>query len=345
MGRSGVFILVIVLFGTFSFRTSATETLGVLSVEELLLRPLFLLREGQDAEFNLGATSFALGWKMDSNISARVRVGQKELLNIPNRFFERPATEDFGLVEGYGQYVGEYGRIRFGLQPVELGVEGSKGESELYFERPLTYTMGILPLRDLGLRYEVANNGYYSRFMVHNGEGLSNPDGRMWYSASWGWSRSATFDVGVSGYTGTTKPASTAMGDDTLAGVDVNREALWRSGLFYVKWRSMVWRSELEYLYGTVLQGEDKKTDFYSGHVDIIYGANRKWGMGLRYDVLEPNATIKDDDQQKISMAFSLQNETRTSMLLLLLSKLIEEPNTANDELRLIWRLTPSTPN
>ena len=116
----------ITLFGLSVF---AQEKLGVLSVEEVLLRPYFLLQEPQSGEFFLGDSSVVFGWKKSHTLGAIFRIGSQSLLNSSARFSDT-VDDRLGVIEAFGQVTGDYGRLRVGLVPLEYGVEGGWLESE-----------------------------------------------------------------------------------------------------------------------------------------------------------------------------------------------------------------------
>ena len=229
-----------------------TERLGEVEVTDLLLKPYFLLSEPQEGEFKLGDTSVQMTWFMDKNFQSTFRIGPKTLRNTMVHFVDE-ADDSIGIVEGYGQFSSVYGQIRYGLIPVQYGVEGDWQERELFFPRSLLFKSRILPLRDIGAMYSVQHNGYFSSFSVFNGEGDSNPDGRMWYAAKWGWNQEDRLKIGVSGLTGTSKPESTTGLNDPIASVNVENEALWRMGTIYALWTPSQWKTLLEFTMGELV--------------------------------------------------------------------------------------------
>ena len=327
---------------TFIGSLQANEKLGVLGVEEVLLRPYFLVSEGQDAEFGLGESSFAVSWFKNQKIGGIIRLGPMSLRN-PMLHFQDEVSEDVAVVEAFAQVSGDYGRVRMGLIPVEFGVEGRWLESDLHFSRSLFFANRLLPLRDFGLSYQVGNHGFYTRMAVHNGESESqNKDGRMFFTASWGWSNYRNFDIGLSALTGTTKPESTKnVTKDFVGGVDVNSEALWRVADLYIHWYPNDWFFLSEFMFGELEQNE-KITKYNGGHIDFGYQWSPFMATYLRYDHLDPNESQENDLQRKASVAIVFSDKHQTNSLYLIGSKIYEQgSNLHNDEARIVWRLSP----
>lgn len=336
-------LLIILIFINFYFpQLKASEKLGVLVLDDILMRPHFLVREGQETEFGLGETSMAFSWSKDQSLSAKIRLGPESLIN-PMIFLKDEISEQLTMIEAYAQLIGVYGRLRMGLIPLEFGVEGRWRESEIHFSRSLLFEKRIVPLRDYGFSYYVSNKGFYTQMAVHNGEGESrNPDSRMFFTASWGWRNQRNFEVGVSALTGTTKPQSTqAVNNSFLAGANVNVEALWRMAQGFLHWHPNNWFFLMEVLFGE-LEQVGEITKFNTGHIDLGYRWSPFIKIMARYDHLDPHAKIDRDLQRRASLGLMLSDKHQSQALYLIASKNYEQgSNLANDEFRLIWRMTP----
>lgn len=334
-------IILCILFFNFP-SAQAREKLGVLSVEDIFLRPYFLVREGQEAEFGLGETSLALSWFKSQDLGGIVRLGPRELIN-PMIHFSDEVKNELTIIEAFAQLSGLYGRLRMGLIPIEFGIEGVWQESEMSFPRSFIFEKRLVPLRDFGLSYQVGVHGYYTRIAIHNGESESeNKDGRMFYTASWGWSDYKNLDIGISSLTGTTKPLSTqTVTQDSIAGVNVNKMALWRMGQLYIYWHPNEWFFLSEFLFGELEQSE-KVTKFSASHLDLGYRWNPNLKIFVRYDQFDPNESMDKDLLQKSSLALVFSDKYNTNSLYLIATKIYEQGNSINnDEFRLIWSLTP----
>ncbi|MCB0385757.1 MAG: outer membrane beta-barrel protein, partial [Bdellovibrionales bacterium] len=297
------------------------------------------------AEFNLRESLLGFRWSLDHSLGAKIALGSLSLLNVPIHFDAAPSDE-LGIVEAYGEYTAPYGAFRFGLIPLEYGVEGKTREGDLQLPRSLMYSHRVIGLRDYGMRFLTEHKGYYTRMTVHNGEGGENLDGRVWFTASWGWTDHEKVDFGFSGRTGTTKPASTSLSGDTLAGVDPNLEAKWRMGTTYIHWAPHRWTVTLSGTWGEVEQDKKKGKKFLTGYFDLGYDLTPNFGVLGRFDYFDPNDKAKKDGQREISLAWVWRSREGNSRLYFIGTKVEEEgPKVNNDEFRLIWQLTPQSLN
>ncbi len=323
-------------------QASAREQLGKIEIDQLVVRPQFKVIEPAKANFELGESLFAVRWEMDQQISAVFTVGSRELLGTSTHFTDE-VTEDLGFVETYGQYISNYGTFRAGLQPVVMGYEGNVAEADMDFPRSLIYQRRLVPLRDIGVSYAVDYNGYFTRMMVHNGESGPNKDGRPWYTGRWGWGAPDRIRVGFAGTTGTTKPESTLLSNDSLANVDPTKDAQWRMGGPFVVWTPGRWRTVFEFYLGEVVQDNDIRKHS-AGNLTMSY-TGPKWFTGLRYDHFDPNHDNKTDLERHVSLAIGFTTSRRTSRVYLVGTKVFEESGQVpNDQLLLIWHLTPEIP-
>jgi hypothetical protein len=325
-----------------SSSVEANERLGQLSVEDLLLRPMFKMTEGPDGEFSVYQSSINFLWIMDESFKAQLRLGSLQLRN-PMLHYADEVSNELGLVEAFAEYSGMLGQISMGLLPVEYGIEGSWLERDLIFERSLFFEKRILPLRDFGFKYKVDFKGFYTHIMVLNGEGDSeNRDGRMFVSSKWGWTNYRNVDVGVSGFSGTIKPdESAALPTSYLASANYSLESLWRIGTFYLYWHPNQWHFLLETHFGELEQNEIM-TKFNGGHVDWGYNWSDQLATFIRYDHLDPDDSRDGDMIRKSSLAFALYDKYKTNTWILSAAKVYEQQSQINnDELFLVWRVTP----
>ncbi len=316
----------------------AREALGEVKVDNLVVRPQFHLVEPAKGDFKIGESLFSVRWLMDEKTSAVFTIGSKSLLGT-SVHYTNVENEDLGFVEAYGEYKFDYGTFRAGLQPVEYSLEGKIPEADLNMPRTLIFQKRWVPLRDVGLSYEISNDGYFTHIMVHNGESGPNLDGRPWVTAIWGW-EGLRLRMGLAGQTGSTKPESTSSSADTLAGVDPSFEAQWRQGGPFIQWTPPNWQMRLEVDLGELVQ-EEKIRKYSSGSFTVTHELN-SFFWGLRYDQVDPNQSRDNDRISEVSLALGLVSARRTSRLFLVGAKVFEEgAQIPNDELRLIWHLTP----
>jgi hypothetical protein len=316
------------------------EDIGELKIHDLLLRPNFMLKEPTQGAFSIGESSFALRWELEKKYFGVVRVGPRTLLN-PLAHFSSTVNDDLFLVEAFAEYHSPYGRFRLGRLPVEFGWEGRQWERNLIFPRSLLFQNRAMMLRDVGVAYDITHNGYYTGFVVHDGEGDRDVDGRIWYTARWGY-KADNWEIGLAGQTGSTKPVATSSSGDTLAGVDPSEQARWRLGGLYshIDGRHWYWTFET-YLGEREQKGQVGK--FGTGHMDYGYEFTKEYSAHIRLDAFDPDMSVDRDLQRNVSLAFELSNPTHSSNLILIGTKVLEASHqVGNDELRLVWSLSPS---
>lgn len=335
-----VLLIVSLCVPSWGFSAVMREDIGELKIHDLLLRPSFLLREPGRGEFSFGESSVALRWELEQKFAGVIRIGPRSLIN-PSVHYSSEVTDDVLLAEAFAEYNDVYGRVRFGRLPVEFGFEGSQWERNLIFPRSLLFQRRVVMLRDVGLSYYVEHNNWFTGVLISNGESDSDKDGRVWYTGRWGY-KGDRFQVGAVGQTGTTKPSSTAESGDTTAGVDTTLPAIWRIGGLFVNATSTDFEWVFEVYMGELDQ-RGKTTQYAAGHNDFSYSWTRLFSTHLRYDFYDPYVRRNDDLEQQISLALVLSNKTHSSNLILVGTKVLEEgKQTPNDELRLIWSLSPS---
>ncbi|MGE4130994.1 MAG: hypothetical protein AB7F86_05115 [Bdellovibrionales bacterium] len=316
------------------------EDVGVLRIHDLLLRPNFLLIENGTGAFSIGESSFALRWELENRFSGVIRLGPRTLLN-PLARYSTTVDEDIVAVEAFAEMNHPYGRLRLGRVPVEFGYEGQQWERTLVFPRSLLFSKRAMMLRDVGGSYLIHQNNYYTGFVIHNGESDTDKDGRIWFTSRWGYANDK-FEIGATGQTGSTKPTATSTSADTLAGVDPTQEALWRLGGIYGALHKKTWEWVLEYYIGEREQSTNIGK-FMAGHLDISVEFTRYFSAHFRYDSYDPNLSQFGDLQRNVSLGLEWSNKTHSSNLIIMGTKVFEEKHQIpNDELRLIWSLSPS---
>lgn len=323
----------------FFLSAIASEKLGRVNIDNILLYPTYLVEEGQHSEFGLGLSSASFSWVHSQNLSAVFRIGKKSLINPALHFIDTP-DDSLGIYEAFGYLSGLYGNLRMGLIPVNFGLEGSWSEEQLIFPRSLLFDQRVMALRDLGLSYQTSHNGYYTSIAIHNGESDKNLDGRMFITSSWGWMNHRNLNLGVSAQAGTTKPLSTStVKNDFVANVDVNEEALWRIANIYTLWNPHRWYLMIEMYFGEVEQ--DQVTKYHGGHGDFGYQWNSYFGTFLRYDHFDPNEKLDGDLQRQASLALRVSDKYQVNTLFVTLIKKMEQGiEINNDQVLLSWRLT-----
>jgi hypothetical protein len=318
------------------------EDIGVLRIHDLLVRPSFYTTEGGQGTFSMGESSLAFRWELEEKFAGVIRLGPRTLVNSSARY-ATAINDDIVPVEAFAELNHPYGRFRLGRLPIEFGYEGQQWERSLIFPRSMLFERRITMLRDVGASYEIRHNNYYTNLVVHNGESDADQDGKLWYTARWGYA-TEKFEVGLAGQTGSTETKQTALSGDTLAGINTSLDAKWRMGGLYGALHKKTWEWVLEFYMGEREQEEPAgKGRFAVGHTDLSYEFNRFYSAHLRYDEFDPHLEHDGDLQREISLAFVLSNKTHSSNLILIGTKVFEERNQiGNDELRVIWSLSPA---
>lgn len=319
------------------------ESLGALSVSDLTLRPTFLVAPPSmtDRGFGLGESSFAVQWVYEHMYSAHARVGPESLVLPPVYYVPSVNPEAMAVVEAYAEMNHPLGRVRMGKLPLEFGLEGAESESDLVFPRALLFEKRLVGLRDLGLSYAIEYNGFFTEFVVHNGEGGADKDGDYWYTGRWGYNFEK-IQVGLAGQTGKTSPLSTLGSGNTVANVDLTQPAKWRTGGVFASFRPKQFHIQLEGYWGERVQEADGAVGYATGHIDVGYEWTEQLSTYLRYDGYDPDLKRNNDAVHRGAVAGVWTNRSRTSRWIVMYAHDINEGHNPSDSYRLIWSLSPS---
>ena len=303
---------------------------------------LQFLPEDNVSNFSLDQSSFSMLWGVGWGLSGVLRLGSLGLINT-QEIFQEELPKEWGSYEAYLQYNhGSLGRIRMGLIPLEFGLEGGVLESQLLLPRNQIFSKRVSALRDYGLSYFIETQyGFYTRLIVHNGESAKNQDGELYYSAAWGWSGDF-MDMGLSGYTGLTRPNSTLGLESDLGGVDLTMDAKWKVGAAHFRWDSgLSLAFSLEYLMGKVEQ-EDNSNEFAMGNVSLEYRLTDRTALLTRYDKMDPNKSLHGDQQTEISLGLIFWGKSKNARLSFVATRALEQSiDLVNDRYGLTWSFSP----
>lgn len=332
--------LICLLLLIFTVQAGA-EILGEFSIDEIVLNTAYEYTDPKQSRFSLDGSLMSVKWEKQNELSVTIGLGPISLLNTP--IYVNKNENEFGLIEAKAKYWGDYGEVSMGLLPVKFAMEGALKESERFFYRGLVFSKKLIALRDFGVAYAVEHSNFYTRVMVHNGESKAeNPDGRVFYSANWGW-RSRKFEFGVSAQTGDVKVESiNNIADESLGLFDDQSTIKTRAGAMSLKARSKYLDIYIENFLGQVEQKTVKKK-WQGWHGDIIYKSPGRIDALLRFDYLDPNKSIDLDAVREVTLGFSLRDKNRNSRVFLYVTKVIDEgKDIANDRYSLVWRLQPN---
>src|SRR6185312_15856209 len=115
----------------------------------------------------------------------------------------------------------------------------------------------------------------------------------------------------------------------------------WRLAGVYGSLSTKKWEWSLEAYMGE-LEQVDNTTKFATGHTDLSYMWTKRFSTHVRYDFFDPDLELYGDQQKAASLALELSNNSHSSNLILVGTKSFGELHTTrNDEIRLIWSLSP----
>lgn len=333
----------LLLLVAFLPRTFAQERIGTLMVSDLYLEPRFLYQEGESGGFSAGNSLVSFSWVRDEVISATVTAGTRELVGRPRRFLVE-SEDELTLAEAYIEARSTLGTFRFGRVPIPFGTEGGRAESNLKFRRSLLFRDGWIGLRDQGLSYRIDHKNFFNEWAIHNGESGEDLDNQTWFTGRWGWTNDKIY-TGFSGSTGRTTPASTqdATASRTYldAGLDPNTGSRLRFANAFFEWDDRIFSFEIEGTLGDTRQ-VGQSASLTAAHADVQYRIKNNFSVLGRYDILEPNNKMADDETEETTLGFSYRGWYETSTLYLFATRVREQGNEdSNHQILLIWRLSP----
>ena len=323
-----------------------SERLGHLEIADFYLAPTYSFRESRHlGSFDLGSSYVAMMWTRDPVISAVLKLGSRSLLGLPVRYGPNLNPEQVAVIEGYGQSNSDFGRFRFGLIPIAFGNEGGDVERHLTFPRSLVFQTRYMLLRDYGVSYHIANEGFFSDWTIHNGEGGPDLDNEIWFTGRLGWQSNRSFLLGLTGTTGRTTRLSTdpkGLGNAALpdAGIDVTQPARYRIVNLALEWFLRPLRLEAEGTAGEAIQG-DNVVKMRALHTDLELTTGPVNWLA-RYEILSPRNDVSGNQIMEYSLGLSWHSRYDNSVLSLIGTKKVIE-NVSLDEHRalVMWRLTP----
>lgn len=336
------FLFLLCLLGLGPTLVLAQERAGKLSIDEVYLEPTYISKETEGGEFTLGQSSFALKWDYRERYGGRIQIGSLEERYLPQIYDLSVPTRDIGIIEGYAEYQGIYGRVRLGLLPLNFGYGGYSANRDLIFPRSAIYEQRIVARRDFGLSWMTSHNGYYTEIIAHNGElDQAASDGDIWATANWGWTNDRNARVQVSMQGGSTSVESTTAGETGLAGFDPGKGAQWRMADLTLHWYPRNTEIVLQSTWGQREQGAAKGT-FAANDFEIVRMFSPKWGFAVRYNQFDPNRKVSDDAVSNAGLAIVTGTPERTSRVFVTYNRRTEEGvDVPSDEFRLVWRLVP----
>jgi hypothetical protein len=319
---------------------NADERIGTFTIDELRIRAALVDTENVGAQFDTIGSAVAFRWSKDQNFTAYMLLGSKKMRNLPV-YYSAVNEDSLGMVEGYAEYSDYYGRFRFGLIPLNFGYDGVLKEHDQIFSRSLFYSARVISLRDEGASFYTETNGYFTQLAIHNGEIDTPSDGRLWTTGIWGFTNDRNIRMQLSLQSGYVKGELSINGTTKLAGVNNGQTARWRNGLFFINWYPLNWNVVMELGGGEMDQG-DSHGRYDTTLFELSHQFSKYFTTGFRYNQMDPNRKIDGDTTTELSLVLAFKSIDNTSNFFLVGTKVIEESHQVpNDQLRLVWLLTP----
>ena len=324
-------------------RACAQESLGTLGVSGIFLEPTFIFSEPNRSSFDAGRSFLAISWTREPVLSATLKVGSRSLIGNPARYGPAP-VDQLGLVEGYAQADSVVGRIRAGLVPISFSLEGGDTEERLRFPRSLLFANRIINLRDYGVSYHIGYEGLFSDWSVHNGEGGTDLDNKMWFTFRAGYQLGRRYKFGISGSTGATSPDSTnnqaTNWDSAKAGLNIAESSRIRLANFFAEAQFERVNILTEITSGDTRQ-ESGDGKLGGGHFDIEWDTSDTHSLLARYDRFDPSVS-GGDKVNEYMVGWSWKSLYQNSVLYVFASKQVFEGASQDAHRALIlWRITP----
>jgi hypothetical protein len=349
--RTGYFAFLFLFAHSLYAQLLTKEQVGELKIEEVILKPQITTVEGGEGGAGLEAASVGFLWKMHDHLQAKVKIGSLTLLNRPQIFAQDDSLDNsIGFYEAFGQFESLYGDVRFGIIPVGFGWNGTLSEGDIIMPRPQFFVRRWVGLRDFGASYDISYSGFFNRLTIHNGEGVDeNPDNQMWMTNNFGWQNGQSFFVGFSGQTGQSNRESTEDAEVVdFTGFDNEKWGKWRIGSLYSVIKNKGFSTTLELVAGERVQTDpdnDKKEvteQYFSTYWDVMAELNETHAIWMRYDLLDPVKSDEEDQVTEVSLGWSIQNQFKTSTVLMLFTKRLEEPkDLPDDRFSISWKIRP----
>ena len=326
----------------FSRQARADETVGTFSVDSVVLRPTYFSQEEQGGQFSLGDSEIGVLWRKNRHWSAHFDLGDTAYRNLPIYYNNGVNETQFGLVDGYAEYDGIYGRVRAGLIPIDFGYEGVLDDAHRYFLYSQSIANRLVALRDEGVSFYTEHNGYFTELTVHNGSVDQSNGGDPWVTGDWGWSDSRTIRTMLSLQTGLV-PAGLTTNDTAIdvANFQPGVTARVRNGAAFVEYTPLYWDVVAEIGGGEIVQ--NNKTGRYDYDLlQTIHDFSRNLAVGARYDYYDSDMGISGQAQTEFTALLMLKSDDASSNLIIEGTKHIYETNQIHDDqLRVEWLLTP----
>lgn len=330
-------IIIFLILG-LSIVSSASENLGSFQIHDFVLEPQLYVNDesaSNPSGFHLRNSRMGVRWEKEGWLRGVITVGTLDLSTRPKWYdatlgVQSPNTSLQGaLAESYLEYDHPYwGQFRLGLLPVGFGSEGLRHESRLRFPRSLLFAERFVWLRDLGASYTVSSGSLFTHIAAHNGEVGDDKDRRFFQTMNVGWRGAFGSHAGLSGTVGRFRDNSTRESrfriSNAYAFIDLYRLSFLAEGSA-----------------GEIEKQDIQRIPFWNYHFDLQIPLSDQLAFAARYDVLEPNTqTIQDQKMQWMGGLIYDQLSSTSQLYFWFVKNLEEHLTVADDEVRLVWRMT-----
>jgi hypothetical protein len=317
---------------TISFPTYAWQPEST-----FMLQPRLRLESSREGGFDLSYSSFRQSWK-NLNQTVTVGLGTKDLVD-PGLIFSPFGDSLLALSDFYWAQQMSWGIFRVGYQPNPFSLEGGGVEGQPFSHLSYSMRNRWFGLRQLGVSFHLESDGFFTNFMLANGEGPIERDNLQWVVGQWGYRSDTEWQVGLGGMTGATNPASTQSSLDDLW--NVAEEARHRWGQFFLAGSVGVVQLRAEAYVGSILQRtEDKaRSSWYLLAKHPFFG---DWRLEWMYENVNLDHSLQNKSFQSASMEFSQSSDSsqiQTSFLYRHQEGAVGTPS--EDEVFFIWRVSP----
>lgn len=326
MARHVLFLLCL----TASLNSAAAENPASFSVNDIFLQSSAKVQEGNAGGLDFPQWKFGALAKFSPTLELNLSLGSPSLLYLPS--WSTLANQGASLLDVKAQIKTSVADFYAGQFLTPFGLEGTRGENELFFPRSFLYERGLIPLRDYGVGIFSQNDGFYFNVAAHSGEGAN-------YSAS---TDSRLFGTGQWGYE---TPTHEALGLSIIEGRVINpltlAETKLRGGNLFFKFHLFKMAIDLE---GSIFQSilNQVESNYLAWHGDFSYIASDSVNIIARYEQYNPNTKISSNVLGRGYFGIEWHGKNSFSRLFIYLVKNNESLNEMpNDEVRFVWRITP----
>ncbi len=316
------------------------ESLGHFSFHEFSVSPRMRVEEPKRGGFELKETWIGFEWRRDESLSALFGLGSSDLV-LPAVWYT-PKPQQLEFVAASVNAETPYVNFHAGLLAVPFTYEGEKPEWEWALPATRVRRQSWFTKRDFGIEFEFHSGSYLTKVFIHNGEGATNADNRLWYTGLWQYKDTEGYAALLSASTGGTGPESTlgsvAPGPALGFVFDPTQDAKIRLGSLAIFRRWLRHLVLVEVGRGETIQ-LDTKHPFAWGHLDLAWNLGGDLSFLFRYEQTQNDLQTTETIVKSSALGLQISSEDRLSSISLMAVKNQESPEKQNDEFLLQFRL------